>query len=326
MHAGRSQTELSFQILSPGMWPLLYERREPELCRKGESVITSRKLSTVKPTGPFASFAIELARQSGIHLMSYLSDTALEKEIRLKGPVDVVTRADHEVEALIARRIKESFPSHGLLAEEGTLFAGDEYRWVVDPLDGTVNFAHGVPWFAVSIALEHRSQVVLGVVDHPVLGETFTAERGGGAWLSTGKGPFRRVTVSGAGALPAAVLGTGFAGGRLTARDAALVLQFIRTARGVRNLGSAAIHLAYVAAGRIDAYWEPGLNPWDFSAGVLLVEEAGGRVTDTDGAPLRSGDVLASNGRIHDAMLEVIATTEVGTEPNEGPRSARRAR
>lgn len=272
----------------------------------------------MKPATPFATFAIDLARESGAHLMSYLSDAAPEKDIRLKGPTDVVTRADHEVEALIAGRIRETFPGHGLLAEEGTLLDGDEYRWVVDPLDGTANFAHGVPWFAVSIALEHRGEVVLGVVQHPSLGETFVAERGGGAWLSTRDGPFVRLAVSAAATLQTSLLATGFAGGQLSARDAALVPRFIRAARGVRNLGSAAIHLGYVAAERIDAYWEPALHAWDIAAGVLLVEEAGGRVTDMDGTPLRSGDVLASNGRIHAAMLEVIAS--------EGPRSGRGVR
>ncbi len=275
---------------------------------------------------PFRTFAIALARECGLHLMRYISDATIEKEIRLKGVTDLVTRADHEVEELIAARIRSAFPDHGLLAEEGTLIKGEDYRWVVDPLDGTVNFAHGVPWFAVSIALEHEGQRILGLVQSSSMDETYVAERGGGAWVSAGGAPFVRLAVSEAETLPTSLLGTGFAGGRLSPRDADLVLRFIRAARGVRNLGAAAIHLAYVAAGRLEAYWEPGLNLWDLAAGVLLVEEAGGRISDMDGSPLHSGNVLATNGRIHDAMLEVIATTETGTEVTESPRTSRGAR
>lgn len=279
----------------------------------------------MKLTRPFTTFAVELARECGVHLMKYISDPTIEKEIRLKGPTDVVTRADHEVEALIAGRIRETFPGHGLLAEEGTRRDGEEYRWVVDPLDGTGNFAHGVPWFAVSIALEHRGERVLGVVQHPSLEETFVTERGGGAWLSTKGGSFIRLHVSSISALQDALVVTGFPY-VLGDRDVEVIPSFIVRAQGLRNLGSAAVHLAYVAAGRAEAFWEPRLNAWDIAAGVLLVEEAGGRVSDLDGNPLRSGDVLASNGRIHDAMLQVIAATEVGTESSESPKTGRGAR
>ncbi len=280
----------------------------------------------VKPTTPFTTFAVELARESGAHLMSYLSDPDREKEIRLKGPTDVVTRADHEVEARVAQRIQEQFPDHGLLAEEGTLLRGTEYRWVVDPLDGTVNFAHGVPWFAVSIALEHRGQTILGVVAHPALDEVFVAERGSGAWLSRAGGAFIRLRVSTADTLQSSLLSTGFAGGDLNPRESAAIYHLRRESRGVRNLGSAAIHLGYVAAGRLEAYWEPRLNPWDIAAGLLLVEQAGGRVSDIDGTPLHSGNILASNGHIHDAILQVMGGMEVGTQNTETPRSTRGAR
>lgn len=263
---------------------------------------------------------MELARAGGVHLMKYISDPSIEKEVRLKGAMDVVTRADYEVEALIARRVKEAFPDHGLLAEEGTLREGKEYRWVVDPLDGTGNFAHGVPWFAVSIALEHRGETILGIVQHPPLDETFVTERGGGAWLSTKGGPFNRLQVSSISTLQEALVMTGFPY-VLGDRDVEAIPRVIIGTQGLRNLGSAAVHLAYVAAGRAEAFWEPRLNPWDIAAGVLLVEEAGGRVSDMDGSPLRSGDVLATNGLIHDAMLEVIATTEVGTEAIESPKT-----
>lgn len=258
------------------------------------------------PTGPFTEFAVDLARGGGARLMGMFSDAIAAKEIRLKGPRDLVTRADHEVEALIAGGVQRAYPDHGLLAEEGTVLPGREYRWIVDPLDGTNNFAHGVPWFAVSIALEQLGEVILGVVFHPVLDELFVAERGNGAWLSTRGADFIRLNVSTTDDLESALLGTGVWGGELTARDVAIARPFLERARGVRNMGSAAIHLAYVAAGRLDGFWEPGLNLWDIAGGILLVEEAGGRVTDLEGRLLRSGDILASNGGLHTAMLQVI--------------------
>jgi myo-inositol-1(or 4)-monophosphatase len=253
-------------------------------------------------------FAIDLARHGGAHLMSIFSEEAAAKEIRLKGPTDLVTRADHEVEALIARRVRETYPDHGLLAEEGTVLPGREYRWIVDPLDGTTNFAHGVPWFAVSIALEQLGEVILGVVFHPVLDELFVAERGNGTWLSTRGADFIRLNVSTTDDLESALLGTGFWGGEPTVRDVAPARldHFLESSRGVRNMGSAAIHLAYVAAGRLDGFWEARLNLWDIAAGILLVEEAGGRVTDLEGRLLRSGDILASNAGLHTAILQVI--------------------
>lgn len=258
------------------------------------------------PTGPFTEFAVDLARRGGARLMVMLSQAMAAKGIRLKGPGDLVTRADHEVEALIAGAVQRAYPDHGLLAEEGTVLEGGEYRWIVDPLDGTTNFAHGVPWFAVSIALEQLGEVILGVVFHPVLDELFVAERGNGAWLSTRGADFIRLNVSTTDDLESALLGTGFWGGELTARDVAIARPFLERAGGVRNMGSAAIHLAYVAAGRLDGFWEPGLNLWDIAAGILLVEEAGGRVTDLEGRLLRSGDILASNAGLHTAMLQVI--------------------
>jgi len=256
----------------------------------------------------FATFAIDLARRGGAHLMSLLSTAPDAKEIRFKGPTDLVTRADTEVEALIAAGVRAAYPDHGFLAEEGTVRDGSEYRWVVDPLDGTTNFAHGLPWFAVSIALEHQGAVILGVVYHPPVEEIFVAERGRGAWVATGGDGFARLTVSGAGDLRTALLSTGLPGAERRIRHLRTLPLFIERAREVRIMGSAAIHLAYVAAGRLDAFWEPGLNLWDVAAGILLVEEAGGRVTDLQGAPARAGDILATNGQIHDAMLDLIAT------------------
>lgn len=257
---------------------------------------------------PFATFAMDLARRGGAQLLSLLTASPDAKGIEFKGPTDLVTRADREVEALISARVRAAYPDHGLLGEEGTVQAGESYRWVVDPLDGTTNFAHGLPWFAVSLALEHRGAVIVGVVYHPAADELFCAERGKGAWLSTRGGEPVRLAVSATEDLGAALLATGLPGRERRTAHLRTIPVFLQRAREVRMTGSAAIHLAYVAAGRLDGFWEPGLNLWDVAAGVLLVEEAGGRVTDLHGGPFRAGDVLASNGHLHGAMLEVLAT------------------
>ncbi len=256
---------------------------------------------------PFAQFAVDLARRAGAHLVSRLADTASAKEIRFKGSTDLVTSADREVEAMITGEIRRTHPDHGLLAEEGTVREGGEYRWIVDPLDGTTNFAHGLPWFGVSIALEHRGTLILGVVSHPPLGEVFLAERGRGAWLSIRGGEFVPLAVSATEELGAALVATGLPGRERRRPHLRTLPPFLEQAREVRIMGSAAVGLASVASGRLDAYWEPGLNPWDIAAGVVLVEEAGGRVTDLRGDPLRSGDILATNARLHPVILETLA-------------------
>jgi len=265
----------------------------------------------------FAEFAMDVARRGGAHLMSLLTQTASAKQIRLKGPTDLVTRADHEVEALIAAAITRAFPAHGLLAEEGTTRAGADHRWIVDPLDGTTNFAHGLPWFGVSIALEHEGSVVLGVVYHPPLDELYVAERSGGSWVALRGGSFVRLQVSATADLGSAVLATGLAGREQRAYLRSMPT-FLEQAREVRIMGSAALHLAMVAAGRIDAFWEPGLNLWDIAAGTLLVEEAGGRVTDLAGRPAPRGDILASNDRLHASMLALLGAPPPGTAVGGG--------
>jgi len=257
---------------------------------------------------PLAAFAMDLARQGGERLLSLLPAARDAKEIEFKGPTDLVTRADREVEGLISERVRAAYPDHGLLGEEGTVRAGEVYRWIVDPLDGTTNFAHGLPWFAVSVAVEHRGTIVVGVVYHPSADELFFAERGKGAWLSTRGGEPARLAVSPTDDLGAALLATGLPGRERRPAHLRTIPVFLQRAREVRMTGSAAIHLAYVAAGRLDGFWEPGLNLWDVAAGMLLVEEAGGRVTDMRGGPFRAGDILATNGYLHGAMLEVLAT------------------
>ncbi len=222
--------------------------------------------------------------------------------------IDLVTEYDRRAEALILDRLRAARPGDGLLAEEGGLLASPSARrWIVDPIDGTTNFAHGHPVFCVSIALEAAGSIVAGVVHAPALGLTFAARRGGGATCNGAP-----IHVSDEGDLGRALLATGFPYDRHTARennfDQFVALQ--RRAQGVRRLGSAAIDLALVARGVYDGYWEMKLKPWDVAAGALLVVEAGGVVTGWRGEAvcLERGAVVASNGRLHAALLETLAT------------------
>jgi len=227
-------------------------------------------------------------------------------QVAYKGEVDLVTEADVAAEQAIIEVIRGTFPRHDILAEEqGYQASSSAYCWIVDPLDGTTNFAHGFPWFCVSIALAVEGEVVLGVVLHPVTGELFRAERGGGAYLND-----IPLQVSKTPRLDQALLATGFPYDRKTSpvNNYEHFIQFQQSAQACRRAGSAALDLAYTAAGRFDGYWELKLKPWDVAAGQLLVSEAGGRVSDFSGGPLRmdGGETLASNGLLHDAMLEVL--------------------
>ena len=255
---------------------------------------------------PYAAFAVDLARRAGERLMALFAGAAADKEIRLKGPANLVTRADREVEAFLLQAVTARFPDHGYLGEEGARRPGGEFRWVADPLDGTTNFAHRVPVFTVSLALQRRDEIVLGVVCDPVLRELFVAGRGRGAWVLQDGAVPRRLEVSVTARLEDALLATGFSGTKVRPEHLRPLGRFLQVVHGVRNTGSAALHLAYVAAGRLDAFWEAGLNLWDVAAGLLLVEEAGGRVSDIHGGPLRSWDVLASNGHLHEAVVAVL--------------------
>jgi myo-inositol-1(or 4)-monophosphatase len=225
----------------------------------------------------------------------------------MKGPADIVTATDVEVQALIVQRIRRRFPSHGILAEEALdTTAGTEWRWIVDPLDGTKNFAHGLPSFCVSIAAERDGRVELGVVLDPIHDELFVAVRGCRAWCNG-----RSIRVSEARDLGQAFLGTGlphrvrrFAGslGRTFTR-------FAVSSLGVRDRGVGALDLCYVACGRFDGYWEIDQSPWDIAAGGLIVEEAGGRMSNFRGGAfdIFAGETVASNGKIHDQILRVLA-------------------
>ena len=221
---------------------------------------------------------------------------------------DLVTRYDRAAEEVICAAIVSRFPDHRILAEESGDHGGasDSPRWIIDPLDGTTNFAHGLPLFSVSIACEWEGQVRVGVVHAPALGWTFSAGLGLGAFRNG-----ERLAVSQAPSIEQALLVTGFPYDRKTARDNnfAQFLHLKRRAQGIRRLGSAALDLSLVAAGSLDGYWEMKLKPWDLAAGILLVTEAGGRVTNYDGGPIVFGEgrVVASNGHIHDELRAAVS-------------------
>jgi len=238
-----------------------------------------------------------------------LARVGQQKRIEKKGTIDLVTETDREIEEQFRALISARFPSHEVLGEEFSR-PGDRERvpdfcWLFDPIDGTTNFAHGLPIFCASLALEVNGEAVVAAVYDPNRRELFTAERGSGAWLN---GAPMRVTSE--TRLIDSLLCTGFPYDVQQKPDelVGLFARFLGICRAVRRLGSAAIDLCYVAAGRLDGFWEMHLGPWDIAAGALIVSEAGGRVTATDGRPFvaRRGNVLASNGPIHDEMLQVI--------------------
>ncbi len=250
--------------------------------------------------------AIEaVTRAGGMQLARFGTHMRVDK----KGEIDLVTEVDVAVERMLRDLIADRFPDHGVLAEElggDTAVPASGYCWVFDPIDGTTNYAHGLPIFCASLALEVDGRPEVAAVYDPSRQELFTAERGVGAFLNG-----RRLAVSPSATLIDALLVTGFPYDvHDTAEDiVGLFGEFIRRARAVRRLGSAALDLCYVGAGRMDGFWEQRLRPWDVAAGALVVEEAGGQVTGMDGSVFgsRRGHVLASNGHVHQEMLQVIA-------------------
>lgn len=239
-------------------------------------------------------------------------------DVRFKGTVDLVTEADRGAEALIADRLRAAFPGHRLLAEEGSRGAAataggtpSPYGWIVDPLDGTTNFAHGLPHFAVSIALERDDQPLVGVVYDPIRDEIFAAERGQGATCNGSS-----LRVSPADDLLRALLATGFSYDLAERAGQARVWRtLIDRVQGIRQTGSAALNLCYVAAGRLDGYWERPVRPWDMAAGALIVAEAGGTVSDLAGGPFRpyGSEVLASNGPLHPTLRAAVGARPEGS-------------
>jgi myo-inositol-1(or 4)-monophosphatase len=249
------------------------------------------------------AIAVRAVKESGKIQKEWLRK---DKKVELKGEINLVTEVDKICEQRIIEIIKETFPEHNILTEETPMPEGSSsYRWIIDPLDGTTNYAHGYPFFCTSIALELEGRVVLGAIYDPLLGELFTTQQGQGAFLNG-----ERISVSETARLNEALLCTGFP---YDIRESPVnnldhFNNFIMEARAIRRDGSAALDLCYVAAGRFDGFWELKLNPWDVAAGKLLVEEAGGLVTDFGGGSLNVYDqeILATNGRIHEEMIEVI--------------------
>ena len=246
--------------------------------------------------------AVDIARESGALLSHYL-----ERKVgfELKGEYDLVTEADRASERLVVERLRTHFPSHGIVAEEGGGHeSSSEFRWYVDPLDGTTNFAHGFPVYNVTLALEQAGEIVAGVIFDPTRQELFTAEKGGGAYLNN-----RRIHVSKTRTLEDSLVATGFPSRKRHLNvNIHFYYQLAMITHGVRRAGAAAIDLAYVACGRLDAFWEFGLNPWDMAAGLLMIEEAGGRTSDMRGArtSVQGPHLLADNGALHSEMVQLF--------------------
>jgi myo-inositol-1(or 4)-monophosphatase len=263
--------------------------------------------------------AAEIAREAGALLRDFYHRGV---RTEYKGDVDLVTEADRASEALIKQRLAAAFPTHGIYGEEGTRDRIDsEYRWYVDPLDGTTNFAHGFPVFCVLLGLEHRppglapdedGTIIAGVTYDPLRDELFVAERGKGAWMNGS-----RISVSPTKTLQESLTSTGFPSKkRHESPNIHFYHEITLRSHGVRRAGAAGIDLAYVACGRLDGFWEFGLNPWDTSAGVILIEEAGGTISHFDGSKftLDSRECLATNGKIFPELRDVFTTLFAGQD------------
>ncbi len=263
-------------------------------------------------TNPFLQTAITIARGASEILQSAPTDPAADFKLN---ETDLITEYDRRSESFIVAALRQAFPDHAVHGEEGSRAnAGADYEWLIDPIDGTTNFAHGLPIYSVVLALLHRGEPVVGVIYDPTRDELFTAVKGEGAFLNN-----RRLQVSKRQPLSRALLVTGFPYNIRTnpENNLARFCHFAVRTRAVRRLGSAALDLAYVAAGRLDGYWESWLNPWDIAAGVLMVREAGGRVTDYADQPMPIPHLgsVASNGLIHAEMLTVIREGDAAPRP-----------
>jgi len=259
----------------------------------------------------YITVASAIARKAGALLMEFYA-RGVKTEYKGSGTVDVVTEADRASEKLIVESLRAAFPDHGIVGEEGSRSqAAGEFIWYVDPLDGTTNFAHGFPIFCVSMGLARNNEVIAGVVFDPTRNELFAAEGGGGATLNG-----KKIRVSAASTLGESLLGTGFPSKKRHLNPNIYFYHHLTMkTHGIRRAGSAALDLSCVASGRYDGFWEFNLNPWDTSAGVLLVQEAGGKLTHVDGSKFdvaASRDVLATNSLIHDELLSEMRAVMQG--------------
>ena len=253
---------------------------------------------------PMLTIAIKAARNAG-DIIQRASENINQLTIDFKTQNDYVTEIDRAAEQEIINVIRSSFPEHSFLAEETGKLAGNEYTWIIDPLDGTTNFLHGFPMYAISIALQHKNKLILGLVYDPLRNELFTAERGGGAMLNN-----RKIRVTQPHNLKGTLLGTGFPFKSKHNLDAYLGMfsALVGDTAGIRRAGAAALDLAYVAAGRLDGFWEIGLQPWDMAAGILLIQEAGGVSTDFSFKEdyLTSGNLITGSPKVHQLMYKAI--------------------
>jgi myo-inositol-1(or 4)-monophosphatase len=257
----------------------------------------------MRPYNNYLQEAVRAARAAGQYQKTRFASSL---DIEMKGDKNLVTEVDKESERLIVEHLLSCFPDHDIVAEEGDyLQSGSPCRWIIDPVDGTTNYAHGYPWFCSSIALEIDRELVAGVIYNPVYDELFTATKGGGAQLNG-----KRLSVSVRKPLENSLLGTGFPYDCATdsANNFANFIAFQKRARGIRRAGAAALDLAYVAAGRLDGFWELKLHAWDVASGVLMVREAGGMVTAFDGSTydIFNDRIVASNGLIQDEIISVL--------------------
>lgn len=249
---------------------------------------------------------IKAARKAGRGLLRDFGEVE-NLQVSMKGPGDFVSRADLKAEEILRAELTEARPNYGWVAEESAAVAGADptRRWIVDPLDGTTNFLHGLPHWAVSIGLEHKGEIVAAVVHDPVKDEIFVAEKGAGAWMND-----RRLRVSGRREMIETVFATGvpFGGSRDLPRTLREVAALTPATAGIRSWGTASLDLAYVAAGRFDGYWERGLKPWDVAAGLLLVREAGGFVATIEdgGNPVEDGSIVAGNANVFEALRTAL--------------------
>ncbi|MDQ7091832.1 MAG: inositol monophosphatase family protein [Methylococcales bacterium] len=253
---------------------------------------------------PMLNIAIRAARNAG-DIIQRASENVNQLKINFKTKNDYVTEVDRLAEQEIIKTIQTSFPEHGFLAEESGEHKGNDYVWIIDPLDGTTNFLHGFPVYAISIALQYKNKLECAVVYDPLRDELFTAERGGGAMLNS-----RKIRVTQPSNLKGTLIGTGFPFKSKKNLPAYLGMfsDLVGDTAGIRRAGSAALDLAYVAAGRLDGFWEIGLQPWDMAAGVLLIQEAGGVATDFSFKEyyLKSGNLIVGSPKVHQLMYKAI--------------------